>query len=81
MYAGAKSLLITQWSVESQAAKELMINTFRAVKAGARTDSALKKAKFEMKNSTFTPSKKLPHWKVSRSHPYFWAPFVLVGKR
>jgi CHAT domain-containing protein len=45
---------------------------------GSRSDEALWKAKIKMKKSTFIPNKKSPDYKLSRSHPYFWAPFVLV---
>lgn len=81
MYAGTKSILVTHWSVESQAARDLMIETFRAIKEGSRSDEALWKAKIKMKKSTFLPDKdKLPDYELPRSHPYFWAPFVLVGE-
>ena len=86
MYAGTKSIFVTHWSVESQAAKDLMVETFRAIqghrgiKEGLRPDKALQNAKLKMRKSTFAPIKEIPSWKVSRSHPYFWAPFVLVGE-
>ena len=80
MYAGAQSLLVTHWSVESRAARDLMVEVFRARKGGSRLDEALREAKLQMRKSTFAPIKDIPDWKVSRSHPYFWAPFVVVGE-
>ena len=32
MYAGGKSLLVTHWSVESEASKDLMVDTFKNIK-------------------------------------------------
>lgn len=57
-----------------------MVETFRAIKEGSRHDEALRKAKICMIKSIFIPDEKLPNWEVSRSHPYFWAPLVLVGE-
>jgi hypothetical protein len=51
MYAGGKSLLVTHWSVESEAARDLMVGTFKNVNKEARPE-ALRKAKLTMKNST-----------------------------
>lgn len=76
MYAGSKSLLVTHWSVESQAARDLMIETFRNMKRITGPE-ALREAKLKMKDSF----RKLEEdFKLSLSHPFFWAPFVLVGE-
>lgn len=80
MYAGAHSLLITHWSVESEAARDLMVATFERMKGeGAKTGAtALMEAKLAMKGSV----RKLKEEGVdlSLSHPFFWAPFVIVGE-
>jgi len=75
MYAGSKSLLVTHWSVESEAARDLMVDTFRNMNKEAKPE-ALRKAKLSMKRSIRQMGKE----KVSLSHPFFWAPFVLVGE-
>ncbi|MBW1693616.1 MAG: CHAT domain-containing protein [Deltaproteobacteria bacterium] len=75
MYAGSKALLVTHWSVESQAARDLMIKTFKQMKK-ERSPSALRTAKLAMKSQTRTFEGKT----LSLSHPFFWAPFVLVGE-
>jgi tetratricopeptide (TPR) repeat protein len=74
MYAGGKSLLVTHWSVESESARDLMVNTMRLMKGKTRPD-ALREAKLSMKKSIRQKGKE----KLSLSHPFFWAPFVLVG--
>ena len=78
MYAGTKSLLITHWSVESKAARDLMVDMFR-LKRKQTTPEALRQAKIKMKNST-RPYGDDPSGKLSLAHPFFWAPFVLVGE-
>jgi tetratricopeptide (TPR) repeat protein len=75
MYAGGKSLLVTHWSVESEAARDLMVNTMRFMRVKTKPD-ALREAKLNMKKSIRQSGKE----KLSLSHPFFWAPFVLVGE-
>jgi tetratricopeptide (TPR) repeat protein/CHAT domain-containing protein len=77
MYAGSRSLLVTHWSVESQAARDLMVETFKNIKKGSRPD-ALREAKLRIKGSTRPMGK--TGIRFSLSHPFFWAPFVLVGE-
>jgi CHAT domain-containing protein len=77
MYAGGKALLVTHWSVESDAARDLMVSTFKQMKSEKKA-GALRKAKLAMKDSNrsiLDNSKR----KLSLSHPFFWAAFVLVG--
>ena len=75
MFAGSKSLLVTHWSVESEAAKDLMVETFKNMNKEAKPE-ALRKAKLTMKSSITQKGNE----KISLSHPFFWAPFVLVGE-
>jgi CHAT domain-containing protein/tetratricopeptide (TPR) repeat protein len=78
MYAGAQSLLVTHWNVDSKAARDLMIETFENIKTRDKPE-ALRQAKIKMKNS-WRDIDKNQHLKLSLSHPFFWAPFVLVGE-
>jgi CHAT domain-containing protein len=75
MYAGTKSILVTHWSVESQAARDLMVGTIRDMKKEAKPE-ALREAKLEMKSGT----RKMGKENLSLSHPFYWAPFVMVGE-
>jgi CHAT domain-containing protein len=52
-----------------------MVNTFKNMKNHS-TPEALREAKVNMKNSFRQKDKE----KLSLSHPFFWAPFVLVGE-
>jgi tetratricopeptide (TPR) repeat protein len=75
MYAGSKSLLVTHWSVESEAARDLMVGAMKLMKNKTKPE-ALREAKLNMKKSIRQTGKE----KLSLSHPFFWAPFVLVGE-
>jgi CHAT domain-containing protein len=80
MYAGTRSILVTHWSVESQAARELMVDTFKKLKQDPETKAtALKEAKLRMRNS-IRENAGTANGKLSLSHPFFWAPFVIVGE-
>jgi len=78
MYAGTRSILVTHWSVESRAARDLMVDSFKAMQKEPRPE-ALKKAKLKMKES-IRDDKDVPGAKLSLAHPFFWAPFVIVGE-
>lgn len=73
MYAGAKGLLVSHWSVESLSAKDLINDSFRHLKAGQPPADALRAARQTVRASRDTGAR------FSRAHPYFWAPFVYVG--
>jgi CHAT domain-containing protein/Tfp pilus assembly protein PilF len=78
MYAGTRSILVTHWSVESQAARDLMVSSLKNMQKETRPE-ALREAKLQMKGSVRS-DKEVPGGKLSLSHPFFWAPFVLVGE-
>ncbi len=68
-YAGAKSLLATQWSVDDKATHDLMQLYFGKIKAGLPKDQAMRQAMLAYFDS---------HGKA-KAHPYYWASFVLIG--
>jgi CHAT domain-containing protein len=75
MYAGARSLLVSLWSVDESTA--LLMNEFyKNLKKGQGKSEALRNAKLHVLNSKTT----LPGGvEVSLAHPFYWAPFVLFG--
>ena len=77
MYAGSRSLLVTQWKVESQTTKDLIVQMFQTAKDSVNPQ-ALREAKLLIKNSA-RPFIEDPSGKLSLSHPFFWASFVFVG--
>ena len=75
MYAGAKSLLVSHWSVDSFSTQALMTGTFRNVKAGQSALNAMSEAQRGLLSAEYTSGE----YHFSRGHPFFWAPFVYVG--
>jgi CHAT domain-containing protein len=67
-YAGARTLLASQWTVASNATVELTTGIFAAAK-----DASISKAE-ALKRSQATLRAK-----AATAHPFFWAAFVLVG--
>ena len=70
-YAGARSLLVSHWYVDSQATVALITKAFAALKADERIGRA--QALREAMLSLMTSGPKT--W-----HPAYWAPFVVVGE-
>jgi CHAT domain-containing protein len=72
-YAGARSLVVSHWDVDSEATVTLMGELFAALKAnpGLSHAEALRLSILRMIGN---PSK--PEW----AQPSFWAPFVIVGE-
>jgi CHAT domain-containing protein/tetratricopeptide (TPR) repeat protein len=75
MYAGAKGLLVSHWSVDSLSTQALMTSTFRNIKAGESALKALSDAQRSLIAARYSNGR----YNFSRSHPFFWAPFVHVG--
>ncbi|MDB5439565.1 MAG: hypothetical protein JWM33_1992 [Caulobacteraceae bacterium] len=68
-YAGAKSLLVSHWSVDDSATKALMVDLFTTLGGGKVSRAiALQQAIKAVKGTK------------GFENPRFWAPFVLVGE-
>jgi CHAT domain-containing protein len=76
MYAGSPSVVVSLWSVESASTATLMEVFYKNLLSGMNKGEALRKAKISLMKGTEMMEGK----KVSYSHPFFWAPFILVGK-
>ncbi len=79
-YAGARALLVSNWPVESVAARELMTDLFRRQQTGNANlakPEALRQAMMELMDRG--GMKDSGAMKYSYAHPLFWAPFVVVG--
>jgi len=75
MFAGAKSLLVSHWSVDSLSTEALMTSTFRNIKRGESPLRAVSDAQRELRGGGYSNGT----YHFSRSHPFFWAAFVYVG--
>jgi len=69
-YAGARALLVSHWPVESNAATALTTNMFQAIKQNPMIGraEALRQSMMTLASNPKT------------AHPFFWAPFVVVGE-
>ncbi|MCP4538976.1 MAG: CHAT domain-containing protein [Chloroflexi bacterium] len=69
LLAGTRSVLASHWAVDDAATAELMGAFYRRLAAGEQPAEALRKAQLTALSSS------APH----RRHPYYWAPFFLLG--
>ena len=65
--AGASTLVASLWIVQDQTTASLMEKYYGRLRDGAEPAEALRAAQLAIKEE--------------HTHPYYWAPFVLVGKR
>lgn len=69
LYAGAPSVMVSLWSVDAGSTQELMLEFYKLLKNGSDKATALQEAQ-----------KKIMMQEGGKySHPYYWAPFVLIG--
>ncbi len=65
LQAGAKSLLLSLWNVHDRSTTELMKSFYAHFRAGSNKVQALHSAMQELREAC--------------PHPYYWAPFKLIG--
>ncbi len=80
-YAGARALLVSNWPVETVAARLLMTDLFRrqVQSPGLGKAEALRQAMLALLAGPGAIDSKTGKAAYSYAHPLFWAPFVLVG--
>jgi CHAT domain-containing protein len=68
--------VLTLWTVEDRSTASLMQRFYHDLAAGQRRGSALRHAQlaFIRQDPAISPSEHARY-----AHPYFWAPFFLVG--
>jgi CHAT domain-containing protein len=65
--AGCPTTVVSQWSAESTATAELMVDFHRQLVQGVTAAEALRRAELDLMKSR------------RYHHPYYWAPFVVLG--
>ena len=68
LIAGAKSVIISLWNVEDESTALLFTKFYEYLKEGNSKARSLRLAKMYLKNET------------RFSHPFYWAPFILMGE-
>ena len=66
LYAGTPSLVVSLWTVNDRSTAQLMRGFYEALQRGVSKTRALQEAVLEVK--------------AAFPHPYFWAPFILMGR-
>jgi len=66
LYAGTPSLVVSLWRVNDRSTTLLMQTFYEELLGGASKPRALRRAILRVKQEY--------------PHPYYWAPFVLIGK-
>jgi tetratricopeptide (TPR) repeat protein len=64
--AGAASLVVSLWAVDDASTADLMQRFYAYLEAGLGPASAMRQAQIELRRSY--------------AHPYFWAPFLAIGR-
>ena len=71
LYAGTKNLVVSLWEVPDLSTSELMIGFYKNMLDNDQKNSIskyLRQAKLKMIDEG------------TYSHPYYWSPFILIGK-
>jgi CHAT domain-containing protein len=71
LYAGARALLVSHWAVNSEAAVDLVTDTFSTL----QREPSLSRAE-ALRRATLAQLQRSGR----RAHPAYWAPFVIVGE-
>ncbi len=66
LHAGAKAVVATLWDVNDESTADFMLGFYRHLLASGRPAAALRAAQLELREQY--------------PHPYYWAPFLLVGR-
>jgi CHAT domain-containing protein len=74
LYAGAASLTLSLWSVEDRSTWQIMERFYRKLADGWTKAAALRDAQLTMCQNQAQDAVTGAY-----AHPYFWAPFFLVG--
>jgi len=69
-YAGARSVLMSLWSVEVDSTTFMAERFFTYLKEGKDPRAALRQARRDVRKQDGG----------KYDHPYFWAPFILMGE-
>jgi CHAT domain-containing protein len=66
LQAGAQSLVLSLWDVHDDSTREFMVEFYTRLRQAHSKAEAMQAAAISLRES--------------RPHPYYWAPFLLIGK-
>jgi len=68
LYARTPSVLVSLWNVQDRSTADVMVKFYQQLDRGQDKTEALRQAKLKLiQNSRY-------------AHPYYWAPFILIGE-
>lgn len=67
-YAGTPSVMVSLWKVQDRSTADLMVNFYQQLDRSQTKTEALRQAKLKLIQNN------------RHAHPYYWAPFVLIGE-
>jgi CHAT domain-containing protein len=73
LYAGAASLVLSQWAVQDLSTAQFMQVFYQNLLTGQTKGAALREAQLQFLGQGKSAAES------AYAHPYFWAPFFLVG--
>jgi CHAT domain-containing protein len=81
-YAGTRAILVSMWAVETTSARNLTTGVLSHQKEDENLTraKALQKSILELIDKKALRDKNLDTIVASYAHPFFWAPFIIVGE-
>jgi CHAT domain-containing protein len=77
--AGAASLVLSHWAVEDRSTLILIENFYQNLLSGKSKAEALQNAQVNLLTNREMPASAEEYESFVYSHPYYWAPFFLIG--
>ena len=68
-YAGCPNIVMSLWQADDEITRNIMTSFYKFLKKGIPKDEALTLAKIDFLNQRYK----------AKHHPFYWAPFVLIG--
>ena len=68
LYAGTPSVMVSLWNVQDRSTADLMVKFYQQLNRAQDKSAALQQAKLRLIQQS------------QYAHPYYWAPFILIGE-
>ena len=75
--AGAASLVLSLWAVEDRSTAQLMESFYAKLSEGYAKAAALRQVQLDLSQGQYAEGTTMVE---TYGHPYFWAPFFLMGR-
>ncbi|MBD3337293.1 MAG: CHAT domain-containing protein [Candidatus Eisenbacteria bacterium] len=79
LYAGARAVVASLWSVSGRATADLMVDFSRARESGLASGPASALARAKRDRLAAAAGKSSAPARLREAHPYFWSPFICIA--